>query len=359
MHNTLSVSIVICCYNSASRLPETLNHLLVQDAPIDLKWEVILVDNASTDNTAKLAVTLWPKDLTVPLKVVSEPKPGLTNARKRGLREAQYDLVCFVDDDNWLSPNWVRLVAEVMATHPAVGACGGQSEAVFESEPPFWFDQFQNSYAVGPQSDEGGDITWSKGHLWGAGLVLRKEAWEELIKKGFQFLLTDRKGKSLSSGGDCELCYALRLAGWRLWYEPNLTLRHYITDNRLTWHYLRRVQRGVGRSTLGFDPYIFATYYRPDQIKAIGGQIWLWQLFRSCYILIFRNSKTLISNFSYRFEGNKGILHFERIFARILELINMRSEYDRNILKTQHADWKTLKKPLISIFANQKIPGFD
>lgn len=103
----LSVSIVICCHNSAKRLPDTLKHLLIQEVPDNLQWEVIVVDNVSTDNTAQVARSLWPDDAPAPLQVVSEPEPGLSNARKRGFMEAKYELVSFVDDENWLAPDWV------------------------------------------------------------------------------------------------------------------------------------------------------------------------------------------------------------------------------------------------------------
>lgn len=347
------ISIIICCYNSSKMLPKTLRFLREQNVPADLPWEIIVVDNASTDETAEVAVKLWPKDVAIPLKVVAEAKAGLINARIRGMLEAQYDFVSFVDDDNWVEPNWVRIVSEVMTAYPKVGACGGQCIAVFDVEPPFWFEHFQKSYAVGAQSTERGDITWKTGHLWGAGLCLRKSAWDQLAGKDFSFLLNGRKGDILDSGEDYELCYALRLAGWRLWYEPNLKLRHFMHEKRLKWSYLRRIQRGVGRSTLGFDPYIFATYNTPERIKDIAGKKWLWQVFRSCYILIFRNGKELLSSIlsiSFNgFEGNGALLRFERELARIIELLRTRTRYDDNIRSIENAEWRIYDNPLINL----------
>ncbi|MGH7265987.1 MAG: hypothetical protein ACREMB_14255, partial [Candidatus Rokuibacteriota bacterium] len=58
----------------------------------------------------------------------------------------------------------------------------------------------------------------------------------------------------INSGGDAEICFALRLAGWRLWFEPRMRLRHFIQTHRLDWWYLRRLFRGVGASSVGFDP---------------------------------------------------------------------------------------------------------
>src|SRR5690349_6454715 len=96
------VSVVICSYNGAQRIPATLRHLAEQDAPGELPWEVVVVDNASTDGTAERAQVVWSDQSTVPLRLVSEPRPGLMHARERGLHESTYNVVTFVDDDNWV-----------------------------------------------------------------------------------------------------------------------------------------------------------------------------------------------------------------------------------------------------------------
>src|ERR1700719_3404911 len=81
----LGVSIVVCCFNSASRLSEafaqTLAHLAAQETTAETRWEVIVVDNASTDDTAQVAQKSWPRQLEDSLQVVGEPRLGLSYAR--------------------------------------------------------------------------------------------------------------------------------------------------------------------------------------------------------------------------------------------------------------------------------------
>src|SRR5207247_393824 len=84
-------------------------------------------------------------------------------------------------------------------------------------------------------------------------------------------------GKELSAGGDAELCYALRLAGWRLWYEPRLNMQHFMTPERLNWGYLRRVSRGFGAATTGFDPYEMALRGEPSNSIERWRRTWSWQ----------------------------------------------------------------------------------
>ena len=119
------VSIVICCHNSSKRLPEALRHLALQAGTENIPWEVIVVDNASTDDTSNAACRSWPSDAPVPLRVVSEPHAGLSHARFRGIRESKYELVSLVDDDNWVASDWVARVYNVLSSKHSVAACGG------------------------------------------------------------------------------------------------------------------------------------------------------------------------------------------------------------------------------------------
>src|SRR6266849_3866937 len=134
------VSVIVCCHNSASRLPATLTHLAGQRCEGRFPWEVILVDNASSDGTARFAREFWPHDAPGSLRVVLEARLGLAYARRRGVSEANYEFLSFVDDDNWVCPNWVQLVWKLMMQHPDVGACGGFCIAKCELPPPAWYE---------------------------------------------------------------------------------------------------------------------------------------------------------------------------------------------------------------------------
>src|SRR5687767_957073 len=114
----IGLSVVVCCHNGADRLPETLAHLAAQDDP-GRPWELIVVDNASDDATATVAAANWPRG-PAPLRVVSEPRLGLAYARLRGLMAAQYTLIAYIDDDNWLDADWLRHAITTMEAHPEV-----------------------------------------------------------------------------------------------------------------------------------------------------------------------------------------------------------------------------------------------
>lgn len=338
------VSVVICCHNSAKRLPQTLAHLAAQQLDSSVSWEVIVVDNASTDDTARVARESWPSSSAAPLRVVHEPQLGLNYARSLGFSESRYEFVCLVDDDNWVSPEWVQTVFEVMSEHADVGACGGFIEEACETDPPWWFERYKSCYAPGAQGqEEGGDVTW-RGFLMGAGLTVRKSAWDQLINNGFNFLLVDRQGTALSAGGDHELCLAVCLAGWKLWYEPRLRLRHFLPSDRLQWSLLRRQCQGAGMCEAGLDPYRFilsdngALSPWRDSIRRTR-ESWYWQTLVSIRYLARRPFRLLLS-FYYPFEGDFHVIWIERQIGRFRGLLNRRKSYRTSIREIRTAAWR-------------------
>ncbi len=325
----MGVSVVICGHNSAERLPRTLEHLANQDVPSELQWEVILVDNASIDGTSETALRAWPANNTMSIRIVQEPKLGLAHARMRGFAEAKHEIVSFIDDDNWVCREWVRIVSEVMTEHPEVGACGGYIEAVHENNPPWWFDLYKESYVIGPQGEKGGDISNTRGWLCGAGLNVRKSAWQQLVSNGFHPKLVGRKGKALSAGEDKELCYALRLAGWQLWYEPRLRLRHFLPKHRLKWAHLRRLHRGYGAQEVRLFPYHLALKSDSKRLHRVTRRAWNRKIFVALRSLK-RHRVTVLKLFLFRLklEGEPTVLDVEQRIGFLIAMLRTRRWYE-------------------------------
>src|SRR5215472_7406434 len=130
------ISVVICCHNGAARLPTALAHLLVQESPA-APWEVLLVDNGSTDGSAEIAHSCW-RNGPAPLRIVEEPCLGLRHARERSLLEAKYPFLGFIDDDNWVAPDWVRTAYEVISSDSSLGALGSIRTPACRESLPSW-----------------------------------------------------------------------------------------------------------------------------------------------------------------------------------------------------------------------------
>lgn len=246
------VTVAVCCHNSEARLPETLRHLASQRTPDETPWEVIVVDNASTDETGRVAREAWARSGShVPFRLIQESEPGLVAARTKALEEASYDYVLFCDDDNWLHEDYVRIVFDVMSGNPRIGALGGVGEPVFGTTEPSWFKDYPQYYAVGEQAEQSGDITEKKGYVYGAGFVIRNAAWQHIRAQGFTSLLHGfRRGSN-----DIELCCLVQLAGYRVWYEDRLRFRHELPAWRLTWPYFLRLTEIAHESGVFVAPY--------------------------------------------------------------------------------------------------------
>ena len=259
-------SIIICCYNSASRLPDTLK-AISRLTRTCFSFEVIVVDNCSSDNTREVTSRTWKKlECDNELRVVFENKPGLNFARERGMQEASYEYILFCDDDNWLDKEYLMNAYRIMSQYTDVGILGGQGIAVPEIEPPFWFEDVKSAYAVGKKDDPEGYLDKRESFIAGAGMVLRKVAWDKVKSTGFQSLLSDRKGKELSSAGDLEFSYVAKMAGYKLYYSESLVFSHFISKERLTWNYILRGCKGYGKAVNVIDAYL---YVMQDRVKSI------------------------------------------------------------------------------------------
>jgi glycosyltransferase involved in cell wall biosynthesis len=247
------ISVVICTYNGAALLPQTLQHLARQQVRPDIAWEVVVVDNASTDQTQAVIENEWPSNQPpAMLTVVYQPKPGLTYAREMALATAQYEFVLFCDDDNWLAPDYLTIAYDLLQRHPQIGVLGGKGELVFESPVPLWA-RGHGLFANGPQAPSSGRV--KNNVVYGAGSIIRKTAIKAITQTNFTPLLTDRLGAKLSAGGDYELCYAIAMAGYEIWYEDRLRFKHFMPNGRLHWDYTLRLVKEGAKSQEVIVPY--------------------------------------------------------------------------------------------------------
>lgn len=249
-----SISVVLCCHNSAERLPETLRHLSEQRVPEDLTWEILVIDNASTDDTQKQVEEFSARYPQLAVRVVNEPRLGQGYARQRGVSEAAYDTILFVDDDNWLESDYVAILAETLRQHPEISALGGTSSACCEGPEPSWLSKYQGWYAVTGIPQDQACLT-EETFLWTAGTAFRRQALECVRALGLPFLVSGRRGDTLDGGEDHELCHLVRLAGGKLYRCSAMHFRHYLPARRLTWEYLRRLHYAAGLVSVRLDVY--------------------------------------------------------------------------------------------------------
>ncbi len=252
----VDLTVAIPTYNGERRLPEVLERLRISCTDAlqasthtkNFSWEVIVVDNNSTDNTAKVVQAYqanWPKEY--PLTYCFEPKQGAAFARKRAFEEARGTLIGFLDDDNIPAPDWVAAACTFAQEHPNAGAYGSQIHGVFEVTPPENFKRLAPFLAITQRGSKPLLYEPQKKVLPpSAGLVVRKQAWLDSVPK--ELVLTGRTPNSMVTSEDLEMLAHIQAKGWEIWYNPSMQIDHKIPRWRLEREYLIPFFRGIGLS---------------------------------------------------------------------------------------------------------------
>ncbi|QJE94283.1 glycosyltransferase [Luteolibacter luteus] len=242
------ITVVIPTHNPKSAfLERTLEALRGQTMPPE-KWELLIIDNASSTPVDSALVAWHPA-----ARIVREMELGLTHARLRAIREARGALMVWVDDDNVLDASYLERAAAAFEKSPRLGAAGGRSIPEYQEPPPKWFRLGLAPCGCRDLGPEARVATWDAAKPEypacapiGAGMVIRKEAmvpWAEAVVADPRRQALGRKGKSLTSGEDNDINLTVLRGGWDLGYLPELSLTHLIPGTRLTLDYVTRIAR--------------------------------------------------------------------------------------------------------------------
>lgn len=248
-----SLSVVIPTHNpNPVRFARVLNALQQQTLSPET-WELLIIDNAST-----VPVEL-PADQANHhrhARVIHEPRLGLTSARWRGITEAIAQVIVLVDDDNVLAPPYLEEVSKIFRDHPRLGAAGGKAIPEYELAPPVWFTESMaplgcrdlgNLEQVFGARDYTLQPAYPAFAPIGAGMALRKYAIDTWLATALSSPVTDRRGNSLSSAGDCDLVLHVLASGWDVGYFPVLSLTHLMGAARVRPSYLEAISRTAFR----------------------------------------------------------------------------------------------------------------
>ncbi|MFP4122212.1 MAG: hormogonium polysaccharide biosynthesis glycosyltransferase HpsE [Coleofasciculus sp.] len=256
----IDFTVAICTYNGANRLKEVLDRLRSQEGTDDISWEIIVVDNNSTDDTAKVVQEYqanWSEPY--PIHYYLEPEQGLAFARRCAIREAKGALIGFLDDDNFPKPNWVTQADHFGQSHPQAGAYGGQIHGKFEVEPPPGFERISRYFALikGTKPycyNQKYASTRKKMFPPGAGIVIRKQAWIETVPERPLLPQTNE---------DLEMLSYIWQGGWELWFNPAMEIDHFIPKSRFDKDYLRRFFQNNGRLRYQVRMLAYKPWQRP------------------------------------------------------------------------------------------------
>lgn len=238
----MDISVIICTYNRAGRLGATLASLGGQETYPGLKWEILVVDNNSTDATREV-VDAFRAGSGLNVRYVFEPRQGKSFALNAGIHEAQGDVLAFTDDDVDFDPQWMLSLRSALADAGCVAAAG-KIVPVWSNPVPSWFE-LDGQQAVG--HFDIGEEPRETNYAHGANAAYLRKAFEKY--GGFRADLGP-DGSSAAGYEDDEFGRRLTRNGEKIIYAPRAVVYHPVEPHKLAKSYFRKWHYQIGRSMM-------------------------------------------------------------------------------------------------------------
>lgn len=260
------VTVAICTWNRSALLRQTLEQMTRLSVAEGVRWELLVVNNRSTDDTAEVVATFADR---LPIRLVDEWQPGLSHARNRALDESRAELLLFTDDDVMVEPGWLTAFIASAARHREAAGFGGPIEPWFpEPIDPTIVAAFPVVASGFCGLDHGPVERELKKdeEIYGACMGFRRSRLD-----GMRF---DPALGALESTGRVgeETDFLLRLTarGARIVWVPAMRLRHYVDPKRTTLTYLKRYHDQKGQLWV-------RNVGVPEGTSFLGAPRWLWR----------------------------------------------------------------------------------
>ena len=247
----LKISVIICTYNRVQLLQKAILSLAEQTMSKS-DYEIIVIDNASTDNTKNIVYHISSQ---VPnLRYIYEPNQGLSYARNRGIQEAKGEVIAFIDDDAVASQDWLnQLMNAFDCVKPAPSCVGGKVIPIWEASQPSWLvDELLMDLAIVNWGDSAHFLHYPDKCIIGANMAFKKR---ELIKAGGFSNKLGRKKYCLLSNEENLLLSEMQKQGKRIYYKPEACVYHHIPKSRLSKKFFikRAYWQGVSDYVLNYE----------------------------------------------------------------------------------------------------------
>lgn len=236
---------IICTYNRAKYTGALLESIAANNLAKS-EYEILLVDNNSTDNTHTICKAFAETHKEVNFRYIFEPEQGLSAARNKGIREAQGDIIVYIDDDALVDTDHLRTYADWFAAHPDTMACGGPVEPLYETQEPEWFTPYTKALLTAWCNYGSKPREYPKGcYPSGGNAAFRKKVFEQV---GLFNTALGRKGNSLMASEEKDIFDKMHALGMQIKYLPGPVLHHIIPQAKLEQDYFDRLTLQIGIS---------------------------------------------------------------------------------------------------------------
>jgi glycosyltransferase involved in cell wall biosynthesis len=225
-----AISVIISTFNRGDGLRDTLRSVLAND-PAECDYEVIAVDNNSTDNTAAVIQSLIAEGHTR-LHYVFEAQQGVSYGRNAGIRTAKAPILAFTDDDVVVRPNWLSAIKRAFDENPGVDYVTGRMLPIYDEPPPRWLTQTNSGPCV--LRERGDQPLYSEPGRFFPGWATANIAFRKRV-----FTTAGLFAPDFPRGQDLEFIIRVWRTQARGMYAPDVTVSHRITPERITKAYHR------------------------------------------------------------------------------------------------------------------------
>jgi glucosyl-dolichyl phosphate glucuronosyltransferase len=238
----MKLTVAICTWNREKLLDQTLIEMQKLKIPLDIEWELLIVNNNCTDKTDEVIARHTGR---MPVRRVFESNPGLSHARNAAVQQASGDYIIWTDDDVLVDEHWLEAYSRAFRACPDLVIFGGPIAPWFENTPPKWLEsvwpRVANAYAVRDLGIH--PIPLDEEHLpFGANFAIKLS-----IQRQFNYdPLLGRKGKGMLGSEETNLIKAMMNGGFQGLWVPDAKVRHFIPYSRQNTSYLRRYFHGQG-----------------------------------------------------------------------------------------------------------------
>lgn len=240
------ISICICTWNRGNFLEQTLKSLCNNKIPVDICYEVVIVNNNCTDNTDDVVLKF---QNILPIVYVFEDKPGLSHARNKAILVANGDYIIWTDDDVLVDEGWITGYVDAFIVHPEAVIFGGPVHPWFEGTPPSWILEGWEAISSAFATRDFGDTSFllDPDHLpFGANFAVRTSE-QKSVKYDPNFGLSHGK---IVLGEESIVMNQLLSRGLTGWWVPASKVLHWIPATRQSISYVRKYYVGYGRTLI-------------------------------------------------------------------------------------------------------------
>lgn len=239
----MKISAIISTYNRSQFLEGLFESILQQN--IDTSYyEVVIVNNNSTDDTELKCRQFIAANPSIRIKYVKERQQGLSFGRNRGIKESEAEYLTFLDDDAVLTPNFMEETVTFLDAHPEVSAIGGKILLKYLCEKPSWSNPYMASlFGFFDKGDKSKQFTTD--YFRGSNMSFRADLFQNY--DAFNTKL-GRVGRQLYGNEEKELFFRLQSGSEKMWYVPQAVVLHLVPVERTSPDFIKKQAIGTGIS---------------------------------------------------------------------------------------------------------------